>query len=158
MKIEVKLSTESVLSAIRQLRQIQDNLRWGLNETIDILVKDGEMVANSKYGSMAEAIGYMPDENVGIIASVGEANLIAEFGAGDTTANPASMFEKSPETPVYPGSYSESEEGTGEYVTTGKWHWGGKEFVAIMPRAGLYAAKEYIEKNAIDIAKEVIKL
>ena len=158
MKINIKLSEASVLSAIRKLRQIQDNLRWGLNQTIDILVKDGEMIANEKYGSMAEAIGYMPDENVGIIASVGEANLIAEFGAGDATANPGSMFEGSPDTPVYPGSYSESEEGTGEYAATGKWHWGGKEFVAIMPRAGLYAAKEYIEKNAVDIAKEVIKL
>ena len=158
MKIEIQLSEESVRSAIRQLRQIQDNLRWGLEETIDILVKDGEMVANSKYGGMAEAIGYMPDENTGIIAAVGKANLIAEFGAGDATLPPAGMFEDSPDTPVYPGSFSESEEGSGEYAATGKWHWGGAVFTEIEPRMGLYNAKNYIEKNAIDIAKEVIKL
>ena len=157
MKINIKLSEASVLSAIRKLRQIQDNLRWGLNQTIDILVKDGEMIANEKYGSMAEAIGYMPDETTGIIASVGEVNLIAEFGAGDATLPPGGMFEDSPDTPVYPGSYSELV-GSGEYAATGKWHFGGKVYTEVEPRYGLYNAKNYIEKNAVEIAKEVIKL
>ena len=158
MKINIKLSEASVLSAIRKLRQVQDDLRWGLNQTVDILTKDGAMVANDKYGRMATAIGYMPDETTGIVAVVGETNLIAEFGAGDATLPPAGMFEDSPDTPVYPGSYSESDEGTGEYARTGKWHWGGREFTEIEPRMGLYNAKNYIEKNAVDIAKEVIKL
>lgn len=158
MTINIKLSEESVLSAIRELRQIQDNLRWGLNETIDILVKDGAMVANDKYGGMATAIGYMPDEITGIVAAVGDANLIAEFGAGDATLPPVGMFENSPDTPVYPGSYSESEEGSGEYAATGKWHFGGTVYTEVQPRMGLYNARNYIEKNAAEIAKEVIKL
>ena len=128
-----------------------------MQETIDILVKDGAMVANDKYGGMANAVGYMPDETTGVIASAGEANLIAEFGAGDATLPPAGMFEDSPDTPVYPGSYSELV-GSGEYAATGKWHWGGREFTEIEPRMGLYNAKNYIEKNAVDIAKEVIQL
>lgn len=158
MNIDIKLfSQASIRSAIQQLRQAQDNLRWGVNETVEILVKDGEMIANDKYGGMAEAVGYMPDENIGIIASVGEANLIAEFGAGDATLPPTGMFENSPDTDVYPGSYSE-QVGTGEYARTGKWHFGGREFTEIAPRMGLYNARNYIEKNGNDIAREVIKL
>ena len=158
MNIKVRLSDKSISNAISKLRTMQENLRWGLQETIEILVQDGEMIANDKYGSMAAAVGYMPDENTGIIASVGDANLIAEFGAGDATLPPSGMFEGSPDTPVYPGSYSESEEGTGEYAETGKWHFGGREYTEVMPRMGLYNAKNYIEKNAAYIAREVIKL
>ena len=157
MKITVKLSSKSIADAIRRLRIAQDNLRWGLQESIDEIVKDATAVANDKYGSMAEAIGYMPDEHTGIIASVGDANLIAEFGAGDATLPPAGMFENEPETPVYPGSYSELV-GTGEYAATGVWHFGGKEYRQVDPRMGLYNARNYIEKNAVEMAKEVIKL
>lgn len=158
MKINIKLSTESIRDAMARLRQAQEDIRWGLQETIDILVKDGEMVANDKYNGMATAVGYMPDENTGIIAVTGKANLIAEFGAGDATLPPTGMFEDEPETPVYPGSYSESEYGSGEYARTGKWHFGGREYREVSARMGLYNAKNYIEKNAAETAKEVIKL
>ena len=160
MKITIRLSSRSISNAIMKLRQAQENLRWGLQETIDILVKDGAMVANDKYGSMAEAVGYMPDENTGIIASTGDANLIAEFGAGDATLPPGGMFENSPSTPVYPGSYSELV-GTGEYASEGRWQFppnSGNYLTEVPPRMGLYNAKNYIEKNAVEIAKEVIKL
>ena len=158
MKVDIKLfSQASIRSAIQQLRQAQENLRWGVNETVEILVKDGEMIANDKYGGMAEAIGYMVNEGVGIIESGDDANFIAEFGAGDATLPPLGMFENEPFTDVYPGSYSE-QVGTGEYARTGKWHFGGREFTEVAPRMGLYNAKNYIEKNGNDIAREVIKL
>ena len=163
MKITIHLSDSSIRRAIRRLRNAQQNLRWGLNDTIDILVKNGEMVAQDKLGSMANAVGYMPDETTGIVATTGEANIIAEFGAGDATLPPEGMFEETPDTPVYPGSYSELE-GSGEYYRTrrdtgqGVWHFGGIEYHEVQPRYGLYNAKNYIEKNAIEIAKEVIKL
>lgn len=156
MKVDIKLfSQASIRSAIQQLRQAQENLRWGVNETVEILVKDGEMIANDKYGGMAEAVGYMPDENIGIIASVGEANLIAEFGAGDATI-PGTGFENAPETPTYAGSYSE--EHSRMYADYGWWKFGGEIFHEVQPRMGLYNAKNYIEKNGNDIAREVIKL
>ena len=158
MTIDIQLfSEESILAAIRRLRNVEQNLRWGVQDTIDALVTDGAMVATAQYKGMANAVGYMPDEARGIIASTGEANLIAEFGAGDATLPPLGMFENAPETPVYPGAYSELV-GTREYATTGKWHFGGQEFHEVEPRFGLYNAKNYIEKNAVYIAKEVIKL
>ena len=158
MTITVRLSEAGVRKAIQRLRQAQDNLRWGVQESVDELVKDGALIANDKYGGMAFAVGYSIEEHTGIVSSVGEANLIAEFGAGDATLPPACMFENVPDTPVYPGSYSESEEGTGEYAATGKWHFGGREYRKVDPRMGLYNARNYIEKNAVAVVKEVVKL
>ena len=163
MTITVPLSEEGVRRAIVRLNQVKQNLRFGLQDTIDALVTDGAVVANDKYGGMAEAIGYMDDEDHGVVAAVGESNLIAEFGAGDATLPPEGMFEGSPDTDVYPGAYSE-QVGSGEYYRTrrdtgqGRWHFGGVEYTEVEPRMGLYNAKNYIEKNAIYVAQEVIKL
>lgn len=156
MKITVKLSDTSIRHAIRRLRQAQDHLRWGVNDAVDILTKNGADIAKDAYGSMANVVGYMQDETVGIIATSGEANLIAEFGAGDAT-DPATGFETPPDTPVYAGSYSELE-GTGEYAETGKWHFGGKVYREVSARRGLMQAKVYILEEGTEIAKGVIKL
>lgn len=113
------------------------------------------MIANENYGSMAEAIDWMEDENVGKISAVGDEPVIAEFGAGDATMEV--RFENYPGVDVYPGSYSE-QEGTGEYAATGKWHFGGHEYTEVEPRAGLLDAKLFIMDQAEFVAKEVIKL
>jgi hypothetical protein len=142
-----------------RLRQAQENLRWGLNEAIDELVTDGAMIAQQKYGSMANAVGYMPDETTGIIATSGKANIIAEFGAGDATLPPLGMFENEPDTPVYPGSYSELH--AKQYVDYGEWEFppgSGNWMSEVEPRYGLYNAKNYIEKNSTRIVKEVVEL
>lgn len=163
MKITIDLSVGSIRDAIIRLRQAQDHLRWGLSETINALVTDGAMIANSNYGSMANAIDWMEDETIGKISVVGETPLIAEFGAGDATLEPERFFESVPYTPVYPGSYSELV-GTGEYYLTrletgmGIWHWNGIPFSAVEPKQGLYKAKLHIIESSTDTAKEVIKL
>ena len=156
MNITVKLSDASIRNAIRRLRQAQDHLRWGLDDTVQILAKNGADIANQAYGGMANAVDYMQDEAVGIIAVTGEANLIAEFGAGDAT-DPATGFENQPDTPVYAGSYSELE-GSGEYASTGRWHFGGKVYTEVPARRGLMSAKANIIATSTNIAKEVIKL
>ena len=157
MNITVKLSDQSIRDAIRQLRNAQQHLRWGLDDTVQILAKEGAMIAQSAYGEMANAVDYMEDEAFGNIATSGEANIIAEFGAGDATEIPTG-FENVPDTPVYPGSYSESEDGSGMYVQYGWWKFGGKVYTQVEPRHGLMRAKAYIVASAADIAKEVIKL
>ena len=163
MTITVNLSEQSIYAAIRQLRQAQQNLRWGLEQTIEILTKDGAEIAQNADGSMATVIGYMDGETTGVIDAVGEAPVIAEFGAGDATMtnNP---FENPPPVDVYPGSYSE-QVGTGEYYLTrlewgghGMWHWHGMPFSAIEPRQGMWKARNYIMQESTIVAKEVIKL
>ena len=165
MNIKVRLSEESINRAISRLKWVKSYIDYGLENTISILVKDGEGIANAEYGSMANASGYMPDQETGIIAVTGDANLIAEFGAGDATESPLTMFENEPDTDVYPGSYSE-QVGSGEYYRTrmasggsgGYWHFGGKKFTEVRPRHGLLKAKQHIVKESTSVAKGVIKL
>ena len=53
MTINIQLSTESIAQAIRTLEQAKDNLQLGLEETVDILTKEGEWTAKASIGEMA---------------------------------------------------------------------------------------------------------
>ena len=155
MIINVKLSTESISAAIERLYEANDNLRCGVDETVDILTKEGAEIAQAEDGEMAVVSSYRPDEETGVIVATGDAPIIAEFGAGDATMDV--LFENYAGVDVYPGSYSE-QVGTGEYAETGKWHFGGKEYREVKPRGGLLQAKMHIQENAAEIAREVIRL
>ena len=154
MTITVDLSPGGIQRAISKLEEVCDNLEDGLEQLVDILAYEGAMVANSFYGGMASAEGEGKG-NVGTITASGEAVSFAEFGAGDGTI--PVWFENAPPFPVYPGSYSEKE-GSGEYAKFGSWHFGGQRYTEIPARAGLLSAKEYIQENSTEIAKEVIQL
>ena len=155
MTINIDLSQESIRKAITRLRQAQQNLRWGIDETVDALVTDGANVAQEADGGMANVTGYMVDECVGEIVAAGQAPVIAEFGAGDATI--PVLFENYAGVDVYPGSYSE-QVGSGEYAETGVWHFGGKVYRQVEPRGGMLMAREYIRDNSTEIAREVIEL
>lgn len=154
MNITIDLSTASVQNAIKMLNDAKDNIEYGVEQTLDILAKNGTMIAREAYGSMAN-VDYDSDKEMAIIMTSGDANIIAEFGAGDATI-PGVGFENAPDTPVYPGSYSE--ENAKMYVELGYWRFGGRIYREVKPRMGLVKAKTYIIESAEDIAKEVIKL
>ena len=155
MKIDIKLSDASIRNAIRMLENAKDNLEYGLEQTVEILVKNGADIANKYYGSMAYAAEYKDDRFRSSINVTGDAPYIAEFGAGDATIEP--MFENYVGVDVYPGAYSE-QVGSGEYAATGRWHFGDRVYTEVKPRAGLLNAKYEIINTATEIAKEVIKL
>lgn len=154
MNISIDLSEASIRNAIRMLENARDNLEYGVGQTLDILAKNGTMLARAAYGSMAD-VDYDSDNEMAIIMTSGKTNIIAEFGAGDATEIPTG-FENIPDTPVYPGSYSE--ENAQMYSKLGYWKFGGKVYTQVEPRRGLMQAKVYILEEGTDIAKEVIKL
>ena len=154
MNITCGLSKASIDAAIRKLEEVKDNFDYGVKQTVEMLTEEGADIARHNYGSMA-SVDYDTDETMGIIATSGRANVIAEFGAGDATINP--MFENYVGVDVYPGAYSE-QVGSGEYAETGKWYFGGKTYTEVQPRMGLLDAKLYIEGEAVQLAQEVIKL
>ena len=156
MKIQISLSEASIERAIRRLTKVQENLQQGLEDTVDILCREGGNVAQASYQGMAVAYG-VSSEGEGQIVSTGENNLIAEFGAGDDTVDPTSLFSNAPATDVFPGAYS-LEVGSGEYWEKGKWHFGGREYTTVPPRMGLWNAKQYVVEHSTETAKEVIKL
>lgn len=156
MTIQIELSAGSIERAIRRLERMQENLQQGLEETVDILAREGGEVAQASYQGMATAYG-VSGEGEGQIVSTGENNLIAEFGAGDDTVDPKALFEHAPYTDVFPGSYS-LEVGSREYWENGKWHFGGKEYTTIPPRMGLWNAKNYVIEHSTEVAKGAIRL
>ena len=157
MTINLVLSTDGINDAVRRLQNIKDNLQYGVEQTVDILAKNGTAIANLHYRGMADASYQMPDDHTAVISVGGNAPLIAEFGAGDATI-PGTGFENTPDTPTYPGSYSESDEGSGMYAEYGWWRFGGRVYTEVPPRSGLLDAKDYIVTNGNSIAKGVIKL
>ena len=157
MNLKITLSEESIRNAINELQDAKQNLQWGIEETLDILARDGADIAQVAYGHMGYVVGYLDSDDTAVIQASGEAVLIAEFGAGDATELPLSLYENAPETEVYPGSYSELV-GSGEYAATGAWHFGGKRYTEVQPRLGLYKALEHITQESTNVAQGVIKL
>ena len=155
MILDIRLDTESIQNAINRLIDAQDYLESGVANLVDILVEQGADVAQSIYGGMADVTSESSGTEGSIIAS-GEAVGFAEFGAGDDVVGV--LFENSPDFPVYPGSYSESPDGSGEYARTGAWHFAGRRFTGIEARPGLLMAREHITETMVDIAQEVIQL
>ena len=166
MIINFKLDTASLESAIRKIEMARDELIQSTEDFVDILCVDGAEVANSRYGRMATAWAHRDsDENdpddgiivghIGVTARNEDVAVIAEFGAGNATI--PVQFENEPDVEVYPGAYSELV-GTGEYADTGRWHFGGVEYRAVIPRAGLLNARNHIMDHGDSVAEEVIHL
>lgn len=160
MRITVGLSTESINAAIHRLEMAKDNLKAGLQQTVDILAKEGSIVAQMDDGSMAN-VSYVSDSETQsrIVVSGGDSAIIAEFGAGDATLSPRDFFEDGGalDADVFPGSYSLFK-GSRDYYNFGSWRFGGVWYTQVPARHGLFDAKLFIMGNSSEIAKEVIKL
>lgn len=157
INLQVSLSQESILRTARRIQDALTNLQQGIADTIDILVNEGAEVAQSSYGDFGVEAVPNAERTRGTIDVIGDMPLIAEFGAGETTLNPAVMFENLPDTEVFRGSYSLLE-GSKEFATTGVWHFGGEEYSYVEPHMGLFNAKNYIIQESTDTALEAIQL
>lgn len=168
MKINVSLSTKSIEDAIRKLQTAKDNLEYGLEQTLEILAKDGAIEANSAYGGMAKASDEKDSRFSTRINVTGDAVYIAEFGAGYATME-YHPFAKNAGVPIEVASfsrenYNRSRYGGLFYITNdlypgeGYWIFGGQYYDRVQARHGLLNANDYIVENAGRIASEVIKL
>lgn len=168
MNISIKLSTQSINSAIRKLTEVKDSLDYAVNDIVEVLAHDGANVAQAAYGSMAKA-GMQPVSmnSAKIVAYGGDNAIIAEFGAGYATMEYHPFAKKAP-VPIEVGSYSREHlddlHGGMFYISDmvspgeGYWFFGGREYDRVQPRHGLLDAHDYIMENSTRIAKEVVKL
>ena len=159
MNIQIKLDTDSINNAIRQLVNKRDEIEHNTEELVDILATEGAEVAQSAYGNWGVEALALVAGGKGSIFVHGDMPLIAEFGAGDATENPGDYFEDLPYTPVTPGSYSLLE-GSREYWDShlagqGRWHFAGQEYTEVPPHLGLYQAKQFIIANSTSYAQGV---
>ena len=157
MIIKMELSTAGVGFAQAEIEKYAENFVIGIREAINTLTVEGAEIAQSAYGEWDVVAVAMTDDTSGEITVAGDYPLMAEFGAGDMTADPLSMFENAPLTDVSPGSYSLLE-GSQEYAKTGKWHFAGEEYTYVFPRRGLHQAKQFIIDNAESVIRQVMNL
>ena len=166
MTIRIELSPQSINEAIRRLEMYKEDLEIGIMDIVEILANEGAEIAQAAYGNWGvQAVpsteqGSSDMSATGFIDVAGDMPLIAEFGAGDATLDPATLFEHSPDTEVFPGSYSLLE-GSRQYWDShlkgqGVWHFAGEEYTEVEPRQGLYKAKTHIIERSSEVAREVL--
>ena len=153
MRIRIDLSTDSINRAITELELFKENLDADLHQLVDILTREGAEVAQAAYREWPVVVTPYAEGTNGSIIVDGDMPLIAEFGAGQATM--PVMFENSPNTPVYEGSFSELV-GSQEYYKYGSWHFAGRYYTEVPARHGLLDAKQYIIDNSTQIAQEVM--
>ena len=155
MNIHITLSEDSIRSVMNELSTIADDIDKSAERITQILTEEGAEVARAAYGDFPVVTTPMVEGTEGTIIVAGDMPLIAEFGAGQATM--PVMFENSPATPVYEGSYSELV-GSQEYYKYGSWRFGGEYYTEVPARHGLLDAKQYIMENGKSIAEEVFSL
>ena len=164
MTIKLELSASGVMKALNEVLKAKDNLEYGIEQTTEILAKEGADRANKAYGNMAYASEFKDSSTqTSINVPGGDVAIIAEFGAGYATMEDH-PFAKNAPVPVKVASYSE-QNGPGLFYKThqknpgsGYWIFGGETYDRVLPRHGLLDAYEYIIQEGVNVAQGVIKL
>ena len=157
MNINLKLSTESIQSAIRKLTKIQGYFEDDAKEFLSLLGNEGAEIAQAAYGNFGvSAFAIPPMNGETAIMVTGDMPAIAEFGAGDATIYPSALFDTSGlDAEVFPGSWSAGH--AMEYVTLGEWRFAGRWMSEVEPHLGLYQAKLFLIEHSTEIAQEVFQ-
>ena len=109
-------------------------------------------VNHKDYITAAEPLG---DKGACLIAH-GDDVMFREFGAGITTTSPKHSGSKGL-PPIYPGSFSESEDGKGMFAKNGYWWYNDNCYTGLAPTLGMQNAFIEIRNNLQRIANEVLK-
>ena len=156
------LNPQSVRDVISRLWEVRQNLRWGIEDAVDMLARDGATVAQDAYGSMTNVTGY-GIENEGHIIVTGGEPVIAEFGAGYATMEDHPWAGAAP-VPIEVGSYSR--ENGGEFwerlqnSPEGEafWVFGGRRYSRVEARHGLLNARNYIMEHSTETVRRAVHL
>lgn len=98
-----------------------------------------------------------PVKNGRKIIARGKDVCFLEFGTGIAAGNGYDTSVITPPVSIESGSWSESK-GTGEFAKYGSWHHAGRKYTMTAPRMGMYFSKVEVERQAPQIAKEVLGL
>ena len=145
-KITLTLDTNSIDRAIKEVEKLKEWRKQKLSELTKALAELGAEATG--YGSMVRV--EETDNGCKIIAHDEQIAFI-EFGAGDT----ATYLKAVDGVDIYPGSWSGSDLGTGEYARYRSWHYQGEKFTEIQPQRGMLKAEETIIARVREIAERV---
>lgn len=127
---------------------------------LDELRETGEETARTLYlnadsiGNVEVRVTSEPNEENGftIVASGSDVNFL-EFGAGVLTDVIRPTVQASFD--ISPGSWSSSEDGTGEFAKHNSWHYKGVKFFGLAPAAGMQEACNAMQQQSSSIARRV---
>ena len=145
-KITLTLDTNSIDRAIKEVEKLKEWRKQKLSELTKALAELGAEATG--YGSMVRV--EETDNGCKIIAQDEQIAFI-EFGAGDA----ATYMNTVDGVDIYPGSWSGSDLGTGEYARYRSWHYQGEKFTEIQPQRGMLKAEETIIARVREIAERV---
>lgn len=154
------LDPQSIQHAMTELKAYKE---WVNKKTSEFLYRLA-LVAKSEIENAFATTGYLgtyptvsieaTEKGFRVIAE-GESVAFIEFGTG-IYAGQGVGFHNIPFS-TEPGSWSQSEEGMGNFIpgVHEYWHYGGQVVEGSMPANGFYKAYTSIEREAPRIAKEV---
>ena len=157
--IDVRLSEQGINKAIELLTKYKDSIKPKAKEVCETLCDKAKPIVEEAYSArQLEDMSESHTFEVKVDKEVKEgAKLIAEgtqvafweFGAG-LTAGEGYPDEYKGGVETYPGSWSQSELGKGQfdYVNHPYWEHKGVTFDHITPSMGMYEASKFIEENA----------
>ena len=130
------------------------------NQYLDQLMEVGRETASRTY-IMAESIGNVEAQVEGertgnssfVLRASGHDVNFLEFGAGVLTDVQRPTVQASFD--ISPGSWSASEDGTGEFARYGSWHFNKVKYFGFVPAPGMQEACNTMEQQSADILRRV---
>ena len=160
MTINLELSADGVRKAINEVKQYSKSIESRTQKLAEELCRIGIPVVNVHYlsgvreGNKDFTIKAIPKKNGCILQANGHDVCFLEFGAGVTTTSYSGEGQEGL-PPIYPGSWSESEEGSGEFANNGFWHYGGKLYYGLSPKLGMYYASKEMQNRVVEVARRI---
>ena len=90
-----------------------------------------------------------------MIIAAGDDVYFLEFGTGVAAGSGYDTSVITPPVDITSGSWSRSEQGTGEFARWGSWHHHGEKYTMTIPKKGMYFAVREIERRYKEVADEV---
>ena len=150
------LDVTSIIRAQRELHAEMEDFDKKVEEFIQRLAEIGQRAAQGAYGSAISVTTQKTADGVALIAS-GEAVVFFEFGAG-SRVDTGNRFAKDMPFEVSSGSWSRSDEGSGQFAAKGEWEFppgSGMIWEYIQPRNGMEKAYEAMIRDIETLARAV---
>ena len=107
-----------------------------------------------EYDNSDVSVEYEMDDWRGFtITASGEDAAFIEFGAGVNAGVRRNTVQA--DFPIYPGSWSESEQGTGEFAKYGSWHHNGEKFYGSPAMGGMQEACNAMQQQSPAIVRRI---
>ncbi len=159
MSVDV-LDPESIKEAIKYFEGLQKVMEEKGKEIAKRLAEIGMREATIHYaggfmeGNSNVKVSVRETDTGYAVAAEGEDVYFLEFGAGVDSGRGYDTQEITPPVDISPGSWSEAHDGP--FHRQRYWFYGGKLYIGLEPKKGMYHASKLIKAEIKRVAEEVL--